>query len=92
MPLKSCHECNAEISTKAVVCPRCGVPQRKGPFSRKVLLWIAVIYSALFWFFFHPFWTEQWVTTLGGNWITTSNFLCSLVYLGGILAWQKLFP
>ena len=58
MPLKPCHECNAEISTKAVVCPKCGVPQRKGPFSRKVLLWIAVIYSALFWFFVHPLWTE----------------------------------
>ena len=27
MALKSCYECNKEISTKAIVCPQCGAPQ-----------------------------------------------------------------
>jgi uncharacterized membrane protein YvbJ len=27
MPLKPCHECNKEISTKAIICPQCGAPQ-----------------------------------------------------------------
>ena len=44
MALKSCYECNKEISTKAVMCPQCGAPQNpvsglmdktKGFFSKK---------------------------------------------------------
>ena len=27
MALKSCYECNKEISTKAIICPQCGSPQ-----------------------------------------------------------------
>jgi len=27
MALKSCYECNKEISTKALMCPQCGAPQ-----------------------------------------------------------------
>ena len=44
MALRSCYECNKEISTKAIVCPQCGAPQNpvsglmdktKGFFSKK---------------------------------------------------------
>ena len=27
MALRSCYECNKEISTKAIMCPQCGAPQ-----------------------------------------------------------------
>jgi hypothetical protein len=27
MALRSCYECNKEISTKALMCPQCGAPQ-----------------------------------------------------------------
>jgi hypothetical protein len=27
MALKSCYECNKEISTKSIICPQCGAPQ-----------------------------------------------------------------
>ena len=51
MPLKSCYECNKEISTKAIACPQCGAPQTKGPFGKQVLYSIALctrFYSGIY--------------------------------------------
>lgn len=29
MPLKSCHECGHNVSTKASKCPNCGAPMKE---------------------------------------------------------------
>tara|TARA_B100000953_G_scaffold2472_1_gene2157 strand:+ start:345 stop:638 length:294 start_codon:yes stop_codon:yes gene_type:complete len=92
MPLKPCYECNNQISPKAIVCPQCGAPQKKGPLSNRVLYSLALIYSVLFWYFFHPFWTEGWVGITRGTWLSTSNFICGLFYIGGFALWNKLYP
>ena len=55
MPLKPCYECSNQISPKATICPQCGAPQKKGLLSKQVLYSLALIYSVLFWYFFHPF-------------------------------------
>jgi len=91
MPLKPCYECNKEISTKAIACPQCGTPQTKGPFGKQVLYSIALMYSVLFWYLFHPYWTEGWVGITRGTWITTSNFICGVIYAGGFYLWNKFF-
>jgi len=91
MAFKSCYECNKEISTEAIVCPQCGAPQTKGPFGKQVLSSIALMYSVLFWYLFHPYWTSGWVGITRGTWITTSNFICGVIYAGGFYLWNKLF-
>jgi len=89
MSLKPCFECNKDISTKAVACPQCGAPQTKGPFCKQVLYSIALMYSVLFWYLFHPYWTGGWVGITRGTWITTSNFICGVIYAGGFYLWGK---
>ena len=91
MAMKSCYECNKEISTEAIVCPQCGVPQKKGPLGKQALYSIALIYSVLFWGLFHPYWTSEWVGVTRGTWITTSNFICGMIYAGGFFLWDKFF-
>ena len=91
MPLKPCYECSNQISLKATICPQCGAPQKKGLLSKQVLYSLGFIYSVLFWYFFHPFWTGGWVGITKGTWLSTSNFICGLLYIGGFALWQKLF-
>lgn len=47
MAMTLCTECNAEVSTKARVCPKCGTPRSVGP-----LLWFGIfVFPFLFsWF------------------------------------------
>tara|TARA_B100001013_G_C24557299_1_gene421097 strand:+ start:199 stop:489 length:291 start_codon:yes stop_codon:yes gene_type:complete len=92
MSLKLCYECSNQVSRKAIVCPKCGVPLQKGPLGKKVLYSLAFIYSILFWYFFHPLWTERWVDTTGGVWLSTSNFICGLIFIGGLFLWNRLYP
>ena len=91
MALKSCYECNKGISTKAIVCYQCGAPQKKGYLGEQALYSIALMYSILFWYLFHPYWTEGWVEITRGTWITTSNFICGAIYAGGFYLWDKFF-
>ena len=91
MPLKPCHECNKEISTKAIICPQCGAPQKKGPLGKQALYSVALVYSVLFWYLFHPYWTEEWVEITKGTWILTSNFICGVIYVGGFYLWNNFF-
>ena len=91
MAMKSCYECNKEISTEAIVCPQCGVPQKKGPLGKQALYSIALIYSVLFWGLFHPYWTSEWVGVTRGSCIPSSNFMCWLIYAGGFFLWDKFF-
>ena len=91
MPLKPCYECNKEISTKAIVCPQCGAPQKKGPLGKQALYSVALVYSVLFWYLFHPYWTEEWVEITKGTWVTTSNFICGVIYVGGFYLWNNFF-
>jgi hypothetical protein len=37
MSLKLCYECSNQVSRKAIVCPKCGVPLQKGSLGKKVL-------------------------------------------------------
>ena len=46
------------------------------------------MYSVLFWYLFHPYWTEGWVEITKGTWITTSNFICGVIYAGGFYLWN----
>ena len=50
---------------------------------------IAIIYSVLFWYFFHPFWTERWINITKGLYLSTSNFICGLIYSGGFALWNR---
>ena len=52
---------------------------------------LALIYSVLFWYFAHPLWTERWVEITGGTWLTTSNFICGLIYIGGFAVWNRFY-
>ena len=52
MKLKLCYECGNHVSKKALICPKCGVPLKKGPLSQKTITSIAITYSIIFWYFF----------------------------------------
>ena len=91
MSLDSCYECNKDISTKAIVCHQCGAPQKKSSLDGQALYSIALMYSVLFWYLFHPYWTSGWVGITRGTWITTSNFICGLIYAAGFYLWDKFF-
>lgn len=84
MKLKLCYECSNQVSKKAITCPKCGVPLKKGPLSKKILLFLLAIYSVLFWYFFHPLWTDKWVDMTKGVWLSTSNFICGFFLWVGI--------
>ena len=57
---------------------------------RKLIFYsIAITYSVLFWYFFHPLWTESWVNTTEGLYLRTSNFICGLIYIGGFALWNR---
>jgi len=56
---------------------------------RPIFYSIAIIYSVLFWYFFHPFWTERWVDITEGFYLRTSNFICGLIYIGGFALWNR---
>lgn len=48
MPLTACPDCEAEISTEAYVCPKCGRPTAKqGRVAKKanrtLLIWVVVL-------------------------------------------------
>jgi|TARA_B110000116_G_C16600648_1_gene474854 hypothetical protein len=92
MKLKLCYECSNQVSRKALICPNCGVPLKKGPLSKKTVSSLAFIYSIIFWYFFHPLWTEKWVDMTRGVWISTSNFICGLIFMGGLFLWNRLYP
>jgi len=49
------------------------------------------VYSVLFWYLFHPYWTEEWVEITKGTWILTANFICGVIYVGGFYLWNKFF-
>ena len=91
MALQSCYGCNKQISTKAIFCNQCSATNKKVSLGEQLLYSIALIYSILFWYFFHPFWTLGWVGFTRGTWITTSNFICGVIYVGGFYLWNKLF-
>ena len=40
--LIKCKECNAEISSKAEVCPNCGAKNKK-PFYKKIWFWVIIV-------------------------------------------------
>jgi hypothetical protein len=92
MKLKLCYECSNQVSKKAITCPKCGVPLKKGPLSKKILLFLLAIYSVLFWYFFHPLWTDKWVDMTKGVWLSTSNFICGFFFMGGYFLWNRLYP
>ena len=50
---------------------------------KRIMYLVVLIYSVLFWYFAHPLWTERWIEITGGIWLTTSNFICGLIYIGG---------
>jgi hypothetical protein len=43
MAMTPCRECNAEISTTAAICPRCGAPQPDARRSRIILVGLAAL-------------------------------------------------
>jgi hypothetical protein len=59
--------------------------------NKRIIDSIALIYSVLFWYLAHPMWTERWVDITGGIWLTTSNFICGVIYIGGFAAWNKFY-
>ena len=56
---------------------------------RPIFYSIAIMYSVLFWYFFHPLWTERWVDITEGFYLRTSNFICGLIYIGGFALWNR---
>lgn len=44
MAMKSCRECKVEVSSKAKVCPRCGI---RGPAGMSKLAWVGGIFGAI---------------------------------------------
>ena len=56
---------------------------------RPIFYSIAIMYSVLFWYFFHPFWTEGWVDITEGFYLRTSNFICGVIYIVGFALWNR---
>ena len=73
MSLKLCYECSNQVSRKAIVCPKCGVPLQKGPLGKKVLCSLAFIYSILFWYFFKNYMSYnlsvEWLKSVQGTFL-----------------------